>query len=155
MTKEIKLTKGKVALVDDEDFERINRHKWYACKDRLTWYARRDTIFGNVLMHRDIMELPNNVLVDHKNNNGLDNRKENLRPASTSQNKANRGMQKNNHSGYKGIRPSKNKWAAQIQCNHKWEHLGVFNTPEEAARAYDKRAVELFGEFAKTNFPTG
>jgi len=93
--------------------------------------------------------------VDHKNGNGLDNRKENLRLCNKSQNHMNSGKQTNNKSGYKGVSQHKNsdKWQAQISVDRRVISIGYFNTPEEAARAYDKAAKEKHGHFAVFNFP--
>ena len=101
--------------------------------------------------------------VDHINGNTLDNRKENLRLCTNQQNAMHRGKTKNNKSGYKGVRYMKKKkgminehskpWQAQIYLNQKQIYLGCYKTPEEAARAYDKKAIELFGEYATLIFP--
>ena len=91
--------------------------------------------------------------VDHINGNGLDNRRSNLRPASRSQNGANRGAPSNNTSGFKGVTRFRLKWMAKIQVHGRTIHLGLFATPQEAARAYDTAALEHFGEYARPNFP--
>ena len=117
-------------------------------------------------MHREITNAPKGMQVDHINGNTLDNRKENLRVCTRSQNMMNRGKQNNNKSGYKGVSYMKKKdpnyeypkpWRAQIKCptNQKVIHLGCYKYPEQAARAYDKKAIELFGEYAQLNFPRG
>lgn len=148
--KEIPLTQGKVAIVDDEDFDRINLYKWRYCKGA----AQSQTERPNrkvLLMHRMILNAPDGVEVDHINGDALDNRKSNLRLASHKQNLANQKMKASNTSGFKGVTwHSKNKrWIAQIQGGH---YLGSYATAEDAARAYDKKAKELFGEFARLNF---
>jgi len=105
-------------------------------------------------MHRVILDAPMNMLVDHINGNGLDNRRENLRICTNTENLRNRGKDRDNTSGYKGvvIKKGEKKFRAQIRVNQKTIHLGSFSTPEEAARAYDDAAREYFGEFAWTNF---
>jgi len=140
-----------VALVDDEDYKRLNRYKWYAYKDRNRWYARR---FVSVAMHRTVIKVPDSVKLDHKNGNGLDNQKVNLRRATNSQNSANRQIQSNNTSGYKGAQFDKrrNRWIARIRVSGRLLHLGTFPNAESAARAYDLKAKEVFGEFANLNF---
>ncbi len=91
--------------------------------------------------------------IDHVNGNGADNRRANLRIATRSQNGANRGPQKNNTSGYKGVSRDKQRWQASITVMGVCHRIGGFDTPEEAAVAYDIRAREVFGEYAKLNLP--
>jgi hypothetical protein len=155
--KTISLTRGFVATVDDEDYERLADFKWSYMKTKHsnTGYAvrRERESRQQVLMHREIMSFPVHQ-VDHKNMDGLDNRKVNLRPATGSQNCANQGNRKNNTSGYKGVTWSKShkKWQAQIRHKYSRIFLGHYSDIEEAARAYDAAAIRLFGEFAKINF---
>ena len=151
--KEIPLTQGKFAIVDDADFEWLNRRKWFArfCKGH--WYAYSG--HSQILMHRLIMNCPKGKEIDHWNNNGLDNRRANIRECSHSQNMANKpGRSK--ISKYKGLVYHKlaHKWRARIRCNYRCFHLGLFDSEINAAKAYDKKAKELFGEFAYLNFPT-
>ncbi len=151
--KEIKLTQGKVALVDDEDFERINQFKWYAHKIREMWYATRSST--RFYMHRVIMNAPSGMLVDHKDRDGLNNQKYNLRVTTNAKNLWNQGKHKDNTSGYKGVSFDKKskKWLVQIRVNDgNARHLGYFDTVEEGAHAYDRAAKELHGEFAYLNF---
>jgi len=154
--KRIPLTKGKFALVDDDDFERLNRHKWYASCPKWTSYAaRRDSNRKVVRMHRIIMNTPPGLFTDHINGNGLDNRKCNLRVCTLSQN--NRHRRKGagpTSSRFKGvsIRRPTNNWQAAICFNSKDINLGYFEDEIEAAKAYDAKARELFGEYALTNF---
>jgi hypothetical protein len=156
--KEIKLSKGKVAFVDDEDYERLNQFKWYAVKGGRTFYAQRNikltTRMSCMLMHRMILEPKDKYHTDHKNGNGLDNRKENLRYASEAQNQWN--SQKrigNSTSRFKGVEWNKKqqKWRANIRVNRIKKYLGCFADETDAAKAYDNKAKELFGEYAKLN----
>ncbi len=155
--KQIPLTQGKFALVDDKDFEWLSRWKWYylSNQDR-GGYARSNIELAegkwkNISMHHLIMGMPNEE-IDHKNGNGIDNQKHNLRLSTTSQNQANRGKQRNNQSGFKGVTFDRNKWRVAITLKGRVYYLGKFSNIYEAARAYDKKAIELFGEFAQTNF---
>jgi hypothetical protein len=156
----IHLTQGKSAVVDAADYERLSRWQWFAHFDKKInkWYAMRSQrIDGNlsyVYMHREIMGAAASEEVDHANGDGLDNRRSvNLRIATHRQNLANRGPQRNNTSGYKGVTWNKQlrRWCAQIHIAGKHLHLGVFDIAEDGARAYDTAAREHFGEFAYQN----
>ena len=105
-------------------------------------------------MHRVIMEPPNGVEIDHINRNEIDNRKENLRKASHRENLMNRRPNRGSSSMFKGVTLYKKtlKWASKIALNGKFIFLGYHKNEEDAARAYDKKAKELFGEFAYINF---
>jgi hypothetical protein len=155
--KEIPLTQGKVALVDDEDFEELNKYKWRARKGKNTFYAKRSTKRPNqktIEMHRQILGFPAGFQTDHRDGNGLNNQRSNLRICTISQNQHNTGKQKRNTSGYKGVCFHKNakRFIALIMVNRKSTHLGYFNTAIEAALAYDAAAIKLHGEFAQLNF---
>lgn len=159
-TIEIPLTQGQFALVDDEDAAAVLAHKWYAVRSvpGYTFYADRkirrpDGSRAHMKLHTFLTGWP---LVDHINLDGLDNRRSNLRPATTAQNARNQRRYRNNTSGYKGVtwhRRDQN-WQAYIRVDGCRHHLGAHVTPEEAARAYDAAAREYFGEFAYLNFPT-
>jgi plasmid maintenance system antidote protein VapI len=141
-----------VAIVDDEDYDRVAALHWtrFGTKNG-TVYA-----FNNLtktLMHRLIMNAPRGVEVDHRDGLGLNNTRANLRLATHAQNMRNCRVYRNNTSGFKGVRwdTSRNKWRAEVQCDRKVHYVGLFASAEDAALAYDKRAIELFGEFARPN----
>jgi HNH endonuclease/AP2 domain len=154
--KEIKLTQGKFAIVDDEDFERVNQYKWcfqqgYALRGQ---WIKGEKITKIIGLHRFIMNPKKDEFIDHINGNGLDNRKENLRIVTKQQNAFNSNKPITNTSGYKGVsffRRDK-KWRAVIKLNQKYVHIGYFDDKITAAKAYDKKAKELFGNFAKLNY---
>lgn len=152
MTKQIPLTQGKFALVDDEDYEELMKYKWYFDNG----YARRDgpaPIKKRILMHRQIMNAKAGQDVDHINHDGLDNRRINIRLCTTSQNMQNSKLYKNNSTGLKGVRFHKRmkKYQASIRINGKAKHLGTFENPIDAAKVYNEAALKLFGEFANFN----
>lgn len=144
----IELTQGKQTIVDDEDYESVSQWSWHYNGG----YAVRCPVKGHkrTFLHRFIMNTPDGKETDHINGDKLDNRKENLRICNVSQNAANRKVQ-NNNSGYKGVHYRRNKWEAHIKINGKLIDLGRHPTPEDAALAYNKKATEIFGEFAKLN----
>lgn len=156
--KEIKLTQGKVALVDDEDFEELSKFKWCALKAPKTYYAiRRGNDFkkSTIYMHREILKLTDSKIQgEHKDNNGLNNQKSNLRTCTNSENQRNKTCKINGTSNYKGVYWNKKnkKWDVRICINKKRTYVGHFKNEIEAAKAYDKKAKELFGEFAYLNF---
>ena len=157
----IPLTQGKYALVDPEDYERLSKYKWHAIKSKNTFYASRSIHLGknkwkHIKMHREIIDPPDYLFVDHVNHTGYDNRKANLRTATHRQNSYNRiHFRKNQSSKYKGVsfNKRKKKWIAQIRYNSKHKFIGYFDNEIEAAKAYDKAAKIHHGEFAVLNFP--
>lgn len=163
--KEIKLTHGKVTLVSIEDYECLSQWKWHLA-GRNYEYVYRSTHIGSakngtrkqihISMHRQIMNAPKDLQVDHINGNKLDNRRSNLRLCNNSQNHQNIGLTKKNTSGFKGVRLDKRKWRnkrwlAEIKTKEKSLFLGYFETKEEAATAYNQAAKKHHGEFARLN----
>ncbi len=151
--KKIPLTRGQFALVDDEDFGWLNQWHWCAHRNR--------NPNGNLYavgklgsMHRVIMKAKPKQILDHKNRNSLDNRRINLRFCTFSQNHQNKISKRKSTSKYKGVswfKPTK-KWCVHI-CLKRDKCIGYFDNEADAAKAYDKKAIELFGEFALLNFP--
>lgn len=163
--KEILLNHNKITLVDDEDYDRVMQYKWYAHNASIgcMWYAIRIIRIKNeywnkkyIAMHRFILNLDDSEKrqVDHKDRNGLNNQKHNLRLATNNQNQANR-PKPYGESKYKGVTKERStgKWVARIRINGKKTHLGTFLTEEDAGKAYDIAAKQIFSEFAYLNFP--
>lgn len=145
------------ALVDDQDYVRVSKFKWSVIKNSKWIYAGR-TIKVNgkqktFLLHRFIMNCYDDHLIDHRDGNGLNDQRSNLRIATNAENVRNGGRQRNNTTGFKGVSlvKSSGKYEAQIAFNNKTIHLGKFLTPIEAAKAYNNKAIELHGQFAKLN----
>lgn len=158
--KAIQLTKGYVAFVDDEDFERVNQFKWYASVSARSVYARRSIHISTtkcITQRLHHFVLNDTVKVDHKDHNGLNNQKHNLRPATHSDNTHNSRLYINNTSGYKGVCWDKlnQKWTAHITVNAVQTTLGYFTSKEAAARVYDAAAVILHKRFCCTNVMLG
>lgn len=162
--KRIPLTQGKFAVVDDEDYESLSRFKWYAWRDPTSgiFYALRNIqkpngVRSSERMHRRIAGNPAKKEIDHRDRNGLNNQKSNLRKCDDSQNAANRRLEKRNTSGFKGAYWHKviKKWQSAIKVKGKIIHLGYFDTRKQAAQAYDAAAELAFGEFALTNEKLG
>jgi hypothetical protein len=157
--KEIKLTKCQVALVDDEDFEKLSKFTWYAQKRPYTYYAQSSIKINGkwkrLHMHREILGLSRDDcrIADHIDRDGLNNRRSNLRIVNKSINNLNSRMFCNNESGYRGVYKQKdcNRWRASISKNKKAFYIGLYKTPELAALAYNYRAIIMHGENARLN----
>lgn len=149
--KTIPLTKGKFATVDAEDYENLSQHKWHWADNGGGGYAVRCAMRKSMRMHRVITNCPRDMVVDHINGDGLDNRKGNLRVCTNTQNIQSRLTFKNNSSGQKGVcyRKDSRKWRARLGVRGKYITLGNFETFEEAKRCYITRAKEEYGEFFK------
>lgn len=153
-TVEIPLTQGKFATIDEKDLEIISRCSWhYIAKGGLE-YAETVIERRPVSMHRLIMNPEKGLEIDHRDSNGLNNTRSNLRPCTRRQNMMNRRKLKIGSSRFKGVSHSKNrsKWKAFIRIHKRTIYLGTHETEIGAAQAYDAAARELFGEFARTNF---
>lgn len=149
--REMPLTKGKVALVDTEDYGWLIRFKWTAhIRGYASCHLPKSEGGASFLMHRVIMDAPRGLEVDHINGNKLDNRRCNLRIVTKAQNQHNR------HAilcaaGYKGVKCLGVRFQARIGCRDAHRHLGTFDTAEDAARAYNAAALEMWGEYAHLN----
>ncbi|MCK9282549.1 MAG: HNH endonuclease [Melioribacteraceae bacterium] len=160
--KKIKLTQGKFALVDDEDFEYLNQFKWCAHKAFDNYYAIRHVTIDNrqreLQMHRVIMKTPKGKVTDHIDHNGLNNQKSNLRICTARENCCNSKPILGGSSKYKGVsfdtcRAKRNwaSWKVSIRNGITQISVGYFKTEKEAALVYNEKAKELFGEFAYLN----
>jgi len=156
MTREVSLTKGRVAVVDEDDYVNLTKYKWYYDSNG---YAYRRKTYGHynsklVSMHREVLDdVPNGLVVDHINRDKLDNRKSNLRAVTQSENAANSGPRTGGSSTYKGVHWSRQskRWVSKIEKRGEYHTLGFFKIEEHAALAYNLKAVELFGDCAYLN----
>jgi len=156
----IYLGEDKWTIVDMQDYYRYSNLKWFVCGTGTKFYAAREIITGpgrtkTLSLHREIMNEPPGLLVDHRNGDGLDNRRENLRLATNSQNGCNKAKKKNTSSQFIGVSFHKKagKWAAVIRKKGKKTWLGYYDCEIEAAKAYDEAAKKYHKEFARLNFP--
>ena len=147
--KEISLTKGFVALVDDTDYDWLNKYKWFYTNG----YAKGWVEGSKTYMHRLILGCIGKELSHHKDDNKLNNQRSNLARVTHGQNERHKSRKDyGNDNTYKGVYPKFNKWVARIWHNNESVHLGYFSTAEEAARAYDQKAIEFFGNDIRRNF---
>lgn len=156
--KQIKLGSDHSTIIDDVDFQRVSKFKWFPSKGRGTTYAigkvkRRGGIIETVRMHQFIIGKKRGKWIDHIDGNGLNNSRSNLRRCSPKQNEGNSNMKSTNTSGFKGVSwdSKRYKWAACIAINYKTIHLGRFSEKLDAANAYDIAAKKHFGRFARMN----
>lgn len=155
-TREITLTKGKVAIVDAADYEWLSQWNWmYGGRGYAVRSTRESGRKRTLLMHRLILSTAEGMYTDHINGDRLDNRRSNLRACTNAENGMNRGKQCNNTSGFKGVYFKSDgnwqAWQARINSNGKRIILGYFKTPEEAAIAYNEASLRVHGEFARSN----
>lgn len=160
--KEIPLTEGLVTIVDNEDYDYLTLWNWGAKADGNTFYAIRKSPRTNgkqitILMHREILKLTflDGRLVDHRDRNGLHNWRDNLRESTYTLNAYNRKIRTDNKSGYRGVhwRAQEKRWVASLRHKEIGNYCAYFKTIIEAAKAYDAKAIEWFGENALLNFP--
>jgi hypothetical protein len=151
------LNSGLIAQVDDEDFEKVNKFNWSARKDGNTFYATSGGNYKGVntrkTLHRFILNPSSEQFIDHKDGDGLNCQKSNLRICTNQQNQFNQKKRKGTSSIYKGVRARKNckTYEVTIRENKEKKYIGSFKNEKEAALAYNKKALELFGEFARIN----
>jgi hypothetical protein len=146
------LTRGQWTVVDSEDAAELAQHNWFARPGSHTWYASRFNGRHQVHLHRLVSDCPSGLEPDHRNHNGLDNTRGNLRISTHSQNVA---ASRKPVKGFRGVgfHPGAQKWQASIRVNNRLRHLGYFTTPQAAAQRYDEVALSVFGEYAHLNFP--
>jgi hypothetical protein len=153
----IPLTQGKFAIVDEEDYPELSRHTWHlnSCNKGPVQYAARTSKGKAILMHRFLTNAPKDLCVDHIDHNGLNNTKRNLRLCTHAQNQKNIRSKRGSTSKYKGVsfRKKINRFIAEVSLKGKRYYLGCYKDEVDAAKVYDKKAKELFGEFAYLNFP--
>lgn len=149
----IPLSKGKFAIVDEEDFRRLSAYKWHYSKGYAGRTVKIEGKKRTIWMHREVMNAPDHLLVDHRNHNRTDNRKSNLRLATKADNTRYSRKPRHNTSGYKGVcyDKARRKWKAYIHYRNRIVNLGRFESREAAARAYDDASNQLFGHFAYNN----
>jgi hypothetical protein len=157
---EVVLTKGQRALIDREDLPLVQGRFWYVKGDPdRTHYAmttvRTKAGWEALSMHRLLLNVLPGFQVDHRNGNGLDNRRFNIRIATVVDNARNTRIHRDNKVGFKGVHFDKRngKFRAHIGLNGRSRYIGSYKTAENAAKAYDEAAIEYFGEFARLNFP--
>lgn len=156
MTREIALTQGKVAIVDDEDYARVASHRWHFAYNESLKGGYACTYIDKRLkqMHRFLLDANPDTFVDHANRDTLDNRRSNLRLATAQQNACNRRKKGGSLSKYIGVyQVSSGRWRAYVYVNRKRINAGYFEVEIEAALAHDRLAIQHHGAFASLNFP--
>lgn len=154
--KEIKLSNGKVALVDDEDFEWLNQWKWSASIQGRHFYAvraiQKEYVRTKIYMHRFIMDALPGDFIDHIDRDPLNNQRNNLRTCTWAENQRNKSRKNNSKSKYIGVHPvPSGKWIAQMTHNGKHQFIGTYKSEEDAAVAYNEMKIKLHGEFCNLN----
>ncbi len=156
--KTIQLTQGKETILDDIDYELVSLFKWQAHKDGKTFYASSSiTVNGvkyHIHLHKLILVVPEDMRVDHRNRNGLDNRRQNLRPCTHAQNLLNRPANKNTSSKHKNVhwRKDISRWQVSITISQgKRKYLGCYKNEATAAQAYNDAVIKYHGEFIYLN----
>jgi hypothetical protein len=152
----ITLTQGKRTCVNDDVYARVGLFKWTLNRCRNNQYAYRKVNGRNVYLHREVLGVPGNLVIDHIDGNGLNNLRENLRGVGVAENcRGFKRARKHKSSKYLGVLwyGPRNKWVAYIKCDYKNKHLGYFVQEMDAARARDGAAKRLFGKHATLNFP--
>jgi hypothetical protein len=152
---EVKLTRGKVAVVDDEDFETLSKHSWCAMRNYYGgWLAARGEKGKTIYMHRQLLNCPPNLQVDHIDHDTLNNTKSNLRIVTIQQNCLNRGIRSDNRTGFKGVSlvKSSGKYTARIVINGSRICVGYFDSAEEAHKAYVEYSKQYHGEYSRYAF---
>lgn len=149
------LTQGKVAIVDDTDFEKVRNYKWSAATRKHLCYAQSRINGKCVLLHAFLLKPALGMEIDHRDGNGLNNLRSNLRICTHAQNQ--QAHHRSNFLGtskFRGVsfETWSNRWRTQVSKGGKRLYSKRFDSEEEAARAYDKKARELFGEYASPNF---
>lgn len=154
--KEIKLTQGQIAMIDDEDFHFVSKYKWHASKglkNRSFYAYRKDNSTGRqIAMHRELLGLNDSkIKVDHKDHNGLNNQMDNIRPCTHQQNTSNQSRHLDSVSKYVGVVRKRKKWQAQIRKNGVCYYLGLYESEIDAVLAYNNAAKKFNKEFANLN----
>lgn len=154
--KKIPLTQGKFAIVDDDKYQYLMQWRWHTHRKGNLFYVCRKENEELIYMHRQILNAKRGESVDHRNHNGLDNRLVNIRLCTHQQNCQNQRKVKFGTSQYKGVSWNKaeRKWRAVVRSKGELIHIGYYDSEIDAAKAYDEKALELFGEFANCNFMT-
>ncbi len=148
----IPLTQGLFATVDAADYEELSKYKWFATQVGNNVYAARNEKGRTIYMHRHLMKPPKGMVVDHIDHNGLNNRRSNLRVCTPEENWVNR-KPRGGSSQFVGVQRHKDKWQAGLTYRGEFFYLGLFEDEIEAARARDRKAVEIHGRLAQLNFP--